>query len=97
MKMIELCDVAKSFTLHNQGSAVIPVMKGRLTGYDVVWTPVFVEYGAMPATLTPSPGTVKSSRATGTAGQSKETTRPFSLLIARRCLFVVSSLTIVPV
>ncbi len=38
-------------------SAVIPVMKGRLTGYDVVWTPVFVEYGAMPATLTPSPGT----------------------------------------
>jgi alpha-D-ribose 1-methylphosphonate 5-triphosphate synthase subunit PhnL len=26
--MIEICDVSKSFTLHNQGSAVIPVMVG---------------------------------------------------------------------
>ena len=39
------------------GSAVIPVMKGRLSDYDVVWTPVFVSYGAMPATIAPSPGT----------------------------------------
>lgn len=39
------------------GSAAIPVMKGRLSGYDVVWTPVFVGYGSMPATITPSPGT----------------------------------------
>ncbi len=33
------------------GSAVIPVMKGRLKDYDVVWTPLFVGYGAMPATI----------------------------------------------
>jgi hypothetical protein len=39
------------------GHAVIPVMKGHLSDYDVVWTPVFVGYGAMPATITPSPGT----------------------------------------
>lgn len=39
------------------GNAVIPVMKGRISDYDVVWTPVFVDYGSMPATLTPSPGT----------------------------------------
>ena len=39
------------------GGAVVPVMKGRLSGYDVVWTPVFVDYGSMPATITRSPGT----------------------------------------
>ena len=26
--MIEICDLAKSFTLHNQNSTVIPVMAG---------------------------------------------------------------------
>lgn len=41
----------------SSGDAVIPVMKGYLSGYDVTWTPVFVDYGAMPATITPSPGT----------------------------------------
>ncbi len=39
------------------GNAVFPVMKGRLRDYDVVWTPVFVAYGAMPATIIRSPGT----------------------------------------
>lgn len=36
---------------------VIPVMKGTLRDFDVVWTPAFVPYGAMPATIAPSPGT----------------------------------------
>ena len=39
------------------GDAVIPVMKGRLKDYDVVWTPVFVGYAALLSTITPSPGT----------------------------------------
>ena len=39
------------------GGFVMPVMKGRLEGYDVVWTPLFVSYGGMPSTLFPSPGT----------------------------------------
>ena len=39
------------------GSAVIPVMKGRLKDYDIAWSPLFVAYGAMPATIIPSPGT----------------------------------------
>jgi hypothetical protein len=38
-------------------SAVIPVIKGRLADYDVTWTPQLVVNGAMPSTLTPSPGT----------------------------------------
>ena len=41
-------------------SAVIPVIKGRLSGYDVTWSPQLVFNGAMPSTLTPSPGTVVS-------------------------------------
>ena len=32
--MIELTDVSKSFTLHNQGSAVIPVMEGASLKVD---------------------------------------------------------------
>ena len=40
-----------------QGDVVVPVMKGTLKDFDVAWTPVFVSYGSMPATLTPSPGT----------------------------------------
>jgi hypothetical protein len=39
------------------GPAVIPVMKGRVRDYDIVWSPFFVSYGAMPSTITPSPGT----------------------------------------
>jgi hypothetical protein len=39
------------------GPAVIPVMKGRLRDYDIVWSPFFVSYGAMPSTIAPSPGT----------------------------------------
>jgi hypothetical protein len=38
-------------------NAVIPVIKGRLRDYDVVWSPFFVGYGAMPSTIAPSPGT----------------------------------------
>lgn len=37
--------------------AVIPVIKGQLKDFDIVWTPVFVGYGALPATIAPSPGT----------------------------------------
>lgn len=40
-----------------RGDAVIPVIKGRLRDYDIVWSPFFVSYGAMPSTITPSPGT----------------------------------------
>lgn len=40
-----------------ESGIVIPVMKGRLKDFDVVWTPVFVRYGSMPATVTPSKGT----------------------------------------
>jgi len=39
------------------GDVIIPVMKGKLKDYDVVWTPVFVSCGALPATITPSAGT----------------------------------------
>lgn len=39
------------------GDAVIPVMKGSVKGYDVVWTPVFLGYAALPSTITQSPGT----------------------------------------
>jgi hypothetical protein len=40
------------------GPAVIPVMKGRLWDYDIVWSPFFgFYYGAMPSTITTSPGT----------------------------------------
>ena len=38
-------------------AAVIPVIDGRLSGSDVTWTPQLVFNGAMPSTLTPSPGT----------------------------------------
>lgn len=37
-------------------SVVIPVMKGWIEGYDVVWTPFFTGYGALPSTLYPAPG-----------------------------------------
>jgi hypothetical protein len=40
-----------------RSDAVIPVMKGEIADYDVVWTPLFVGYGGMPATIAPSPGT----------------------------------------
>ena len=40
-----------------RGNAVIPVIKGRLRNYDIVWSPFFVSYGAMPSTIMPSPGT----------------------------------------
>ena len=40
-----------------KGDVVVPVMKGRLKDFDVAWTPVFVSYGAMPSTITRSPGT----------------------------------------
>jgi len=39
------------------GNAVIPVIKGRLRDYDIVWSPFFVGYGAMPSTISPSSGT----------------------------------------
>jgi hypothetical protein len=39
------------------GPAVIPVVKGRLRDYDIVWSPFFVSYGAMPSTIVPSSGT----------------------------------------
>ena len=45
-------------TAQFRSGAVVPVMKGTLKDFDVTWTPVFVSYGTMPATLTPSPGTV---------------------------------------
>jgi hypothetical protein len=50
--------LARKFRPENfEAGVVIPVMKGTLKDFDVVWTPVFVSYGAMPATITPSPGT----------------------------------------
>jgi hypothetical protein len=39
------------------GMAVIPVMKGAIKDYDVVFAPHFVSYGAMPATIVPMTGT----------------------------------------
>jgi hypothetical protein len=39
------------------GIPVIPVMKGTIEDYDVVFAPHFVSYGAMPATMVPMPGT----------------------------------------
>jgi hypothetical protein len=38
------------------GIPVIPTMKGTIN-YDVVFSPHFVSYGAMPATIVPMPGT----------------------------------------
>ncbi len=38
--------------------AVIPVTKARLADYDVVYSAHITSYGAIPATLAPSPGTV---------------------------------------
>ncbi len=50
--------LARKFSSVSASSdVVIPVMKGTLQNFDVVWTPVFVGYGSMPATITPSPGT----------------------------------------
>lgn len=40
--------------------AVIPVVEGTLTGYDVTWAPHLVFNGAMPATIVASPGTTVS-------------------------------------
>ena len=40
-----------------EGNVVIPVMRGSLKDFDIAWTPVFVSYGAMPSTITRSPGT----------------------------------------
>lgn len=39
------------------GGFVMAVMKGELDGFDVVWSPVFADNGAMAVTLFPSPGT----------------------------------------
>ncbi len=50
--------IARKFSARAyQGDVVVPVMKGVLHGFDVVWTPAFVTYGSMPATVAPSPGT----------------------------------------
>ena len=40
------------------GPAVIPVLQARLHGFDVVHAAHISSYGAVPATLAPSPGTV---------------------------------------
>lgn len=40
-----------------KGGFVMPVMKGEIEGYDVVWTPFFTAYGAIPSTIFPVPGT----------------------------------------
>lgn len=40
------------------GDVVIPVLRARLSGYDVVYSAHFTRYGAIPATLEPSAGTV---------------------------------------
>ncbi|MEM9224606.1 MAG: hypothetical protein AAGB11_19720 [Pseudomonadota bacterium] len=37
-------------------SVVMPVMKGWIDEHDVVWTPFFTSYGALPSTIYPSPG-----------------------------------------
>ena len=51
--------IARKFVARDfDDDVVVPVMKGYLKDYDVVWTPVFVDYGSMPATITPSPGSV---------------------------------------
>jgi len=36
---------------------VIPVLTGRIRGYDVAWSPNFSFNGSLPATIAPSPGT----------------------------------------
>ena len=40
------------------GPAVFPVIQARLHGFDVVYAAHISSYGAVPATLAPSPGTV---------------------------------------
>ncbi len=40
-----------------QGPAVIPVVRGTLQDFDVVWSPQFAFNGALPATIVPSRGT----------------------------------------
>lgn len=40
-----------------RGRAVIPTVRGSLRDYDVVFAPHLMGYGAMPATIVPSPGT----------------------------------------
>lgn len=37
---------------------VIPVIRARLSGFDVVYAPHFTRYGTIPGTLAPSPGTI---------------------------------------
>lgn len=39
------------------GPQAAPVVRGWLTGFDVVYSAHFTRYGAVPATLCPSPGT----------------------------------------
>jgi hypothetical protein len=38
-------------------ATAIPVLAGRIRGYDVAWSPNFSFNGALPATIAPSPGT----------------------------------------
>ena len=40
------------------GQAVFPVLNARLHGFDIVYAAHISSYGAVPATLSPSPGTV---------------------------------------
>lgn len=42
----------------------IPVIKGQLFNYDVVFSPVIVPYGSIPATITPSPGVAANAYVT---------------------------------
>ncbi len=49
--------LARKFA-HFDGDVVIPVMRARLAGYDVVYAPHISGYGAIPATLEVSAGTV---------------------------------------
>ncbi len=42
----------------NNVNSIFPVFKGTITGYDVSYARAFASYGAIPATITDSPGTV---------------------------------------
>ncbi|WP_069364134.1 hypothetical protein [Salisediminibacterium beveridgei] len=42
----------------------IPVLKGYLLNYDVVYSPVVAPYGSIPATITPSPGVIANAYVT---------------------------------
>lgn len=48
--------LARKFAVHGS-DVLIPVVRGWLTGFDVVYAPHFTRYGAIPATLVPAPAT----------------------------------------